>query len=70
VACASLDTVDPEPLPAEHPLYTHPKVRVSAHVSWSAPDSLTPTLALFAENVRRYRAGEPLHGIVDVVAGY
>lgn len=70
VACASLDTVDPEPLPAEHPFYAHPKVRLSAHVSWSAPDSLGPTLALFAENVRRYRAGEPLHGIVDVAAGY
>jgi phosphoglycerate dehydrogenase-like enzyme len=70
VACASLDTVDPEPLPADHPFYAHPKVRLSAHVSWSAPDNLGPTLALFAENVRRYRAGEPLHGLVDVDAGY
>jgi len=70
VACASLDTVDPEPLPAGHPLYAHPSVRLSAHVSWSAPDTLGPTLALFAENVRRYRAREPLHGIVDVDAGY
>jgi phosphoglycerate dehydrogenase-like enzyme len=70
VACASLDTVDPEPLPAGHPLYTHPNVHLSAHVSWSAPDALGPTLQLFAENVRRYRAGEPLHGIVDVEAGY
>jgi len=70
VACASLDTVDPEPLPAGHPLYAHPKVRLSAHVSWSAPDTLGPTLALFAANVRRYRAGEPLHGLVDVEAGY
>ena len=70
VACASLDTVDPEPLPAGHPLYAHPTVRVSAHVSWSAPDTLGPTLSLFAENVRRYRAGEPLEGVVDVEAGY
>ncbi|HXY92321.1 MAG TPA: NAD(P)-dependent oxidoreductase [Acidimicrobiia bacterium] len=70
VACASLDTVDPEPLPAGHAFYAHPNVRLSAHVSWSAPDSLGPTLRLFAENVRRYRAGEPLHGLVDVDAGY
>jgi phosphoglycerate dehydrogenase-like enzyme len=70
VACASLDTVDPEPLPEGHPLYTHPNVRLSAHVSWSAPDTLGPTLALFAANVRRYRAGEPLQGVVDVDAGY
>ena len=70
VACASLDTLDPEPLPEGHPLYAHPSVRVSAHVSWSAPDTLGPTISLFAENVRRYRAGEELHGIVDVEAGY
>jgi phosphoglycerate dehydrogenase-like enzyme len=70
LAGASLDTVDPEPLPSGHPLYAHPLVRVTAHVSWSAPDSLAPTLALFAENVRRYRAGEELHGLVDVEAGY
>lgn len=70
VTCASLDTVDPEPLPEGHPLYAHPKVRLSAHVSWSAPDTLGPTLDLFAANVRRYRAGEPLDGLVDVEAGY
>jgi phosphoglycerate dehydrogenase-like enzyme len=70
VACASLDTVDPEPLPEGHPFYSHPNVRLSAHVSWSAPDTLRPTIDLFAANVRRYRAGEPLHGIVDVEAGY
>jgi phosphoglycerate dehydrogenase-like enzyme len=70
VACASLDTVDPEPLPSGHALYAHPNVHVTAHISWSAPDSLQPTLDLFAENVRRYRAGEPLHGLVDVEAGY
>jgi phosphoglycerate dehydrogenase-like enzyme len=70
VACASLDTVDPEPLPPGHPLYSHRNVRLSAHVSWSAPENLGPTLTLFADNVRRYRAGEPLHGIVDLEAGY
>jgi phosphoglycerate dehydrogenase-like enzyme len=70
VARASLDTVDPEPLPEGDPLYAHPKVFVTAHISYAAPDVLTPTLELFAENVRRYRAGEPLHGVVDVAAGY
>ena len=47
-----------------------PRFGSSAHVSWSAPDTLGPTLNLFAENVRRYRAGEEFHGIVDVEAGY
>ena len=70
LAMASLDTVEPEPLPAGHPLFSHPRVRLSAHVSWSSPDSMPRTLELFVENLRRYRAGEPLQGIVDVDAGY
>jgi len=70
VAMASLDVVDPEPLPAGHPLYRHPKVRLSPHVSWSSPDTMQRTFDLFADNLRRYRAGEPLQGVVDTSAGY
>jgi phosphoglycerate dehydrogenase-like enzyme len=70
LATASLDTVEPEPLPAGHPLFAHPQVRLSAHISWSSPNSMLHTLELFIENLRRYRAGEPLEGIVDVAAGY
>jgi phosphoglycerate dehydrogenase-like enzyme len=70
MARASLDVADPEPLPAGHPLYTHPKVRLSPHVSWSSPDTTTRTIELFVENLRRWRAGEPLEGTVDVAAGY
>ena len=70
LAMASLDTVEPEPLPARHPFFSHPRVRLSAHISWSSPDSMLRTLELFVENLRRYREGEPLDGIVDVDAGY
>ena len=38
VAMATLDTVDPEPLPEGHWLYAHPKVRLTAHISWYTPD--------------------------------
>ena len=37
VARASLDAVEPEPLPRGHWMYRHPRVRLSAHVSWSMP---------------------------------
>jgi phosphoglycerate dehydrogenase-like enzyme len=70
LAMASLDTVEPEPLPAGHPLFAHPRVRLSAHISWSSPDSMLRTLELFIENLRRFRAAEPLEGIVDIDAGY
>jgi phosphoglycerate dehydrogenase-like enzyme len=70
VARATLDTVDPEPLPEGHWLYTHPKVRLSPHISWSAPRTMPRTLGLFVDNVRRFRVGEPLSGLVDPVARY
>jgi phosphoglycerate dehydrogenase-like enzyme len=70
VACASLDTVDPEPLPAGHWMYEHPKVRVSAHVSWASPHAFRRIVASFTDNLRRYVAGAPLEGIVDPAEGY
>jgi phosphoglycerate dehydrogenase-like enzyme len=70
VAAASLDTVTPEPLPEGHWMYTHPKVRLSPHISWSMPEALDGLLALFIENLGRYERGEPLLGLVDVRAGY
>jgi phosphoglycerate dehydrogenase-like enzyme len=70
VARASLDTVDPEPLPEGHWLYAHPKVRLSPHISWSAPGTMLKTIDLFVENLRRFRAGELLGGVVDPVAQY
>ena len=70
VARATLDVADPEPLPRGHPLYGHPRVRLSPHVSWSAPGALGRLLDRFLDNLRSYIAGEPLAGVVDRVAGY
>lgn len=67
---ATLDTVDPEPLPAGHWLYEHPGVRLSPHISWSAPRSIPVLFDLFLDNVARRVAGEPLLGMVDLAAGY
>jgi len=70
VAMASLDAVEPEPLPAEHWLYTHPRVRLSPHVSWQMPGAAELLIASFIDNLQRYRAGAPLTGVVDRAAGY
>lgn len=70
VARASLDTVEPEPLPEGHWLYTHPAVRLSPHISWSAPGTMDKTVRLFAENIARFRSGSSLTGLVDPVARY
>jgi phosphoglycerate dehydrogenase-like enzyme len=65
VATATLDTVDPEPLPSGHWLFTHPKVRLSPHVSWSSPEGGRKIFELFLANLDRYLKGEPLEGVVD-----
>lgn len=65
VGMATLDTVDPEPLPAGHWLFTHPKVRLSPHVSWSSPEGGRKIFELFLDNLGRYVRGEPLEGVVD-----
>lgn len=70
VARASLDVVDPEPLPPAHWLFDHPSVRLSAHVSWSAPDSWERAVDGFHANLGRWLADEPLEDVVDLGAGY
>ena len=70
VAMATLDTVDPEPLPAGHWLYTHPKVRMAAHVSWYTPQLQAAAVDILIENVGRYLRDEPLLHVVDPEQGY
>jgi len=67
---AALDVTDPEPLPAKHPLWTLPNCIITPHVG-NTPEMAKPLLAKrVTENVRRYRKGEELLGLVDVEAGY
>jgi len=70
VAMATLDTVDPEPLPEGHWLYAHPKVRLSAHVSWYEPQLQKAALEIFLDNIGRFSRGEPLREVVDPDEGY
>ena len=69
VALASLDTVEPEPLPEGHWLYEHPQVHLSAHISWSSPERHDRILGIFLEELARWEAGEPLVNVVDRDAG-
>jgi phosphoglycerate dehydrogenase-like enzyme len=70
VAMASLDAVEPEPLPAGHWMYTHPRVRLSPHLSWRMPGAADVLLERFIDNLRRWQAGAALTGVVDREAGY
>jgi phosphoglycerate dehydrogenase-like enzyme len=70
VGAASLDVVEPEVLPAGHPLYRHPRVRLTPHIAWSSPDTIARTIEIFVDNIRRFRAGQPLAGEVSRQLGY
>lgn len=73
VARASLDVTEPEPLPAGHPFYTHPRVRLSPHTSAISAAQQDALVEKFVNNLQRWRAGEPLHDVVDaarIARGY
>ena len=65
---ATLDAFRTEPLPPDHPFWSHPKVTVTPHIaSATRPETATRVIA---ENVRRGEAGEPFLHLVDRSAGY
>jgi phosphoglycerate dehydrogenase-like enzyme len=67
---AALDVTEPEPLPDGHPLWSLANCIITPHTA-NTPEMAQPVLsARVTENVRRYAAGEPLIGLVDVDAGY
>lgn len=70
LAGAGLDVTDPEPLPADSPLWAEPGVIITAHTSGLTPHSLERYLALLLDNMRRYAGGEPLRNLVDKRLGY
>lgn len=65
---ATLDVFRVEPLPPEHPYWTHPNVTVTPHI---ASETRPVTAAqVICENVRRGEAGEPFLHLVDRELGY
>ena len=65
---AVLDVTEPEPLPADHPLWRHPRVLITPHVaSVTQPESAARAVA---ENIKRHRAGLDPVGLVDRSRGY
>lgn len=67
---AALDVVTPEPLPVDSPLWSLPNVLILPHVSATTPRFWEREVELLENNLRRYRAGEPLLNVVDKAAGY
>ena len=68
LSAAMIDVTDPEPLPAGHPFWSHPKIILTPHVaSVTQPASAAQAVV---ENIRRHRAGLDPIGLVDRSRGY
>jgi len=67
---AALDVFDTEPLPADSPLWTMENVLISPHMSGDFVGWRNTLVEVFADNFRRWRAGEPLRNVVDKQLGY
>jgi len=70
LAGACLDVTDPEPLPADSPLWAMENVVITPHVAGVAELTGERRWALFRENAERFARGEGLVNVVDKRAGY
>lgn len=70
LAGAGLDVVDPEPLPADHPLWQMPNVIITPHISAGSDQALDRIFQVLRENLRRYVNGESMLSVVNIERGY
>jgi phosphoglycerate dehydrogenase-like enzyme len=70
ISGAALDVTDPEPLPADDPLWTAPNVLITPHVSGSTDVYADRAFEVLRENMRREKNGKKLVNEVDRKRGY
>lgn len=67
---AGLDVTDPEPLPADDPLWQFDNIVITPHVASHAKGSDDRRLELITGNVGRFARGEPLTHLINKAVGY
>jgi phosphoglycerate dehydrogenase-like enzyme len=70
IAGAALDVYPEEPLPSESPLWKLPNVILTPHISGNTPNYDERAIEMFAANLQRYLAGQPLYNRIDPQRGY
>lgn len=70
LGAAALDVTSVEPLPADHPLWDAPNLKLSPHAAASPAALFVNLHELFRANLTRFLAGEPLQNEVDLARGY
>lgn len=69
---AAVDVTDPEPLPADHPLWDTPNILITPHISglFHLPETFERIIRISAENLHRFEAGLELKNEVNFDTGY
>jgi len=67
---AVLDVTVDEPLDDSHPFWNCPNLMLTQHTGGGSDDELDKKISVFADNLKRYKKGEPLKSIVDFKRGY
>lgn len=70
IAGAALDVFEQEPLPDSSPLWTMPNVLITSHYAGASPHYHERALAIFLDNLQRFKDGRPLRNVVDKQHGY
>lgn len=65
-----LDVTDPEPLPAEHPLWSYPHVLITPHMAGPSDHNRRRSFELVRNNIARHLRGENLFNPVNKQLGY
>ncbi len=72
IAAEMLDVTEPEPLPAGHPLWSHPNLYLTPHVAggFHLDETIEEIVRIAGENLENYLAGRPLRNLVNRKMGY
>ncbi|KJC48943.1 glyoxylate/hydroxypyruvate reductase A [Bradyrhizobium sp. LTSP857] len=68
LSAAVLDVAEPEPLPAGHPFWSHPRILLTPHIASTTKPETAVDYVL--DTIARHRRGEDLPGRVDRDRGY
>ncbi|MFT7639510.1 MAG: phosphoglycerate dehydrogenase-like enzyme [Pirellulaceae bacterium] len=70
IGAAGLDVTEVEPLAESSPLWAFPNVLITPHVGAQSARRVPDTVDFFCENLKHFRAGEPLLNLVDKILGF
>ena len=70
IAGAAVDAFARQPLPPDSALWDSPNVMITARIAGAAAQKWDLVLPIFADNLRRFLAGEGLRNVVDKERGY